>query len=81
MSRKKGGRGLASIEDCIDATIQGFEEYTEKSIEKLIAPASNSNIIRYNLEQTGKQQNQIWEEKHLYSYFKQQTKEIVQVRN
>ena len=41
---KGGGRELANIEDYVNATIQGFEEYTKKNIERLIAAASNSNI-------------------------------------
>ena len=31
MSKKEGGRGLASLEDCTDASIQGLEKYTKKS--------------------------------------------------
>ena len=34
MQRKGGGRGLTSIEDCIDTTIQGFEEKTKKGQRK-----------------------------------------------
>ena len=30
ISRKEGGRGLANIEDSIDASIQRLEEYIEK---------------------------------------------------
>ena len=30
VSRKEGGRGLASIEDSVDTSIQRFEDYTEK---------------------------------------------------
>ena len=30
VSRKEGGRGLASIEDSVDASIQRFEDYIEK---------------------------------------------------
>ena len=29
VSRKEGGRGLASIEDSVDASIQRLEDYTE----------------------------------------------------
>ena len=29
VSRKEGGRGLASIEDCIDTSIQGLEKLKE----------------------------------------------------
>ena len=30
MSRKEGGKGLVSIEDSIDASIQRLEDYGEK---------------------------------------------------
>ena len=33
VSRKEGRRGLASINDCIDASIQELEEYIKKSNE------------------------------------------------
>ena len=37
-SRK--GRRLISIEDCIDVSIQAFEEYIKKSKERLITTAT-----------------------------------------
>ena len=36
MSRKEGGRRLASIEDSVDASIQRLENYIEKCGERLI---------------------------------------------
>ena len=30
VSRKEGGGGLTSIEDCVDASIQWLEDYIEK---------------------------------------------------
>ena len=30
VSRKEGGRGLSSIEDSVDASIQRLEDYTQK---------------------------------------------------
>ena len=33
VTRKEGGRGLASIEDCVDASIRGLEDYIKKSKE------------------------------------------------
>ena len=41
-SRKEGGRGLASIKDCLDASIQGLEDYIEKNKENVITAAQNS---------------------------------------
>ena len=34
VSRRKGERGLASIEDSVDASIQRFEDYIEKGSGK-----------------------------------------------
>ena len=45
-SRKKGGRGLASIEDSVDASIQRFEDYIEKHKGGLIiATRNNTNMM------------------------------------
>ena len=46
--RKERKREFSSIEDCMD-TIQGLEEFTKKSKERLITVASYSNINRNNL--------------------------------
>ena len=44
VSRKKEGGGFGSTEDCVDATIQCFEEYIKKSKERLITAVINSNV-------------------------------------
>ena len=36
VSRKEGGRGLASIEDSVDASIQRLKDYIEKHVQGLI---------------------------------------------
>ena len=68
--RKEGRRGLASIEDSIDASIQQLEEYIEKRRERLItATRNNTDNRRTNrMTVTWKQK---WEEKQLYGRFKQ----------
>ena len=33
VSRKEGGRGLASIEDSLDASIQRLEDYIQNTME------------------------------------------------
>ena len=43
LSRKKGGRGLASTEFCVNAAIQGLKKYTKKRQERLITVANNGN--------------------------------------
>ena len=41
VSRKEGKRKLASVEDCIDKSIQGLEVYIKKSKKRFIPAASN----------------------------------------
>ena len=41
VSRKEGGRGLASIEDSIDASIHRLEDYIEKHERELITAIRN----------------------------------------
>ena len=41
LSKKEGGRGLASIEDSDDALIQRLEDYIEKSRERLFTANRN----------------------------------------
>ena len=79
MLRKEGGRGFASIDDCIDTLIPGVEEYIKKIKETLIKAARNSNgNIRSIRKTTITTIKQKWEEKQLYGYFKQQTADISQ---
>ena len=41
VSRKEGGRGLASIEDSVDASIQRLEDYIQKHEGRLITATRN----------------------------------------
>ena len=48
-SRKEGERGLASIEDCFDASIQRLKDYIEKNRGILItATRNNTDNTRTN---------------------------------
>ena len=69
VSRKEGGRGLTSIEDSVDASIQRFEDYIEKHEGGLITTIRNDtdNTIYDRMTTTRKQK---WEEKQLYGRFK-----------
>ena len=62
VSRKKGGRGLTSIEDSVDASIQRLEDYIEKHERRLITTIRNDtdNTIDDRMTTTRKQK---WEEK------------------
>ena len=42
VTRKEGEREHASIDDCVETSIQGLEDCTKKSIEKTNYTASNN---------------------------------------
>ena len=69
VSRKEGGRGLASIKDTVDASIQSLEDYIEKHEQELITTIRNDtdNAIDERVTTTRKQK---WEGKQLYGCFK-----------
>ena len=69
VSRKEGGRGLASIEDSFHASIQRLEDYIEKHERGLITAIRNNtdNTIDNRITIKRKQK---WEEKQLYGRFK-----------
>ena len=74
VSRKEGGRGL-SIEDDVDASIQRFEDYTEKRRGRLIT-ATGNNTDNTRIIRTKLTKKQKWEEKQVYGHFKRQTSDI-----
>ena len=69
ISRKVGGRGLASVEDSVDASIQQLEDYIEKHERGQITVIRNNSddTIDNRMTITRKQK---WEEKQLYGRFK-----------
>ena len=68
VSRKEGGRGLANIEDSVDASIR-LEDYTERHEQGLITAIRNNtdNTIDNRMTITMKQK---WEGKQLCGSFK-----------
>ena len=69
VSRKEGGRGLASIEDSVDASIQRLVDYIKKHEGGLITATRNDteNTMNNRMTITKKQK---WEGKQLYGRFK-----------
>ena len=69
VSRKKGGRGFASIEDSVEASIQRLGDYIEKQEGGLITAIRNDtdNTMDNRMTITGKLK---WEEKQIYGRFK-----------
>ena len=67
VSRKEGGRWLASIEDNIDALIQWLEDYIEKCGGRLITTTRN-NTDNMRINRTKITRKQKWEEKQLWTF-------------
>ena len=78
--RKEGGRGLASIEDSVDTSIQRLEDYIEKQERGLIMVIRNNtdNTINYRMTKTRKQK---WEEKQRHGRFKRLINNILHDTN
>ena len=70
VSRKEGGRGLASIEDSVDASIQRLEDYTEKHERRLITAIRNDTDNTIDDRMTTTTRKLKWEKKQLYGRFK-----------
>ena len=69
VSRKERGRGLASIKDSVDASIQRLEDYIQKHYGGLIIAIrnDNDNTMDNRMTITRKQK---WEGKQLYRRFR-----------
>ena len=65
ISRKEGGRGLASIEDSVDASIQRLEDYIQKHDGGLITAIRNDTDNTMDDKMTIRRK-QKWEGKQLY---------------
>ena len=75
VSRKEGGRGLASVEDSVDSSILRLDDYTEKHEGGMITVIKNDtdNTMANRITITRKQR---WEEKQLYGRFKRLINDI-----
>ena len=75
VSRKEGGRGLASIEDSVDASIQRIKNCIQKHEGGLITATRNDteNSMNNRMTITRKQK---WEGKQLYGRFKRRINNI-----
>ena len=71
-SRKEGGRGLPSSEDCVAASKQENNDYIKKNKERLIIVINNSMGNKSMGKKNIKTKKQKWEEKQVYGHFKPQ---------
>ena len=65
VSKKEGGKGFASIEDKVDASIQRLEDYIEKPEGGLIS-ATRSDTDNMKTNRMTITRKQKWEENQLY---------------
>ena len=72
---KEGGRGLTSIEDCLDASIQRLEDYIQKHRGRLITAIRN-NTENERTNRTTITRKQKWEGRKLYERFKRLKSDI-----
>ena len=77
VSRKEGGRGLTSIEDSVDASIQRLEDYIKKRRGRLIT-ATKNNTDNTGINRTKMTRKQKWKLKQLYRLFKRLISKISQ---
>ena len=76
VSRKEGGRGLASIEDSVDVSIQRLEDYIQKEGRLITATRNDTdNTMDNRMTITRKQK---WEGKQFYGRFKRLINNISQ---
>ena len=79
--RKEGGRGLISIEDCVELAIRGLEVYVHGSEERLIQTARRDKIDVLEaagvLKRSKKERRlEYLEKKVLHSQYLRQTKDV-----
>ena len=80
VSRREGGRGLASIEDSVDTSILRLKDYIQKHGGRLIT-ATRNNTNHTRTSGTTITRKQKWEEKQLNGRFKRLTSYISNEKN
>ena len=73
--RKERGRGLISIEDCVELAMRGLEVYVHGCEKRLIQAARGDKI---DVLKRSKREKRLedWEEKALHGQYLRQTKEV-----
>ena len=81
--REEGGRGLISVEDCVESATLGLERYINDSDERLIKAArkisgghNNETAVEYKIRKKNERKEQ-WREKVMHGQFVRQTEEIL----
>ena len=81
ITRKEGGTGLISIEDCVEIAIRGLEVYVHRSEERLIEAPKGDKIDGLEaasvLKRSKKKKRlEDWEEKVVLGQYLKQNKEV-----
>ena len=88
IKRKEGGRGLISLEECVENVIAGLHHYVQNSQERLISAAWRSSgeqevtqppIITKQRRQTKRKQD--WKNKRLQGQFIRGTEDIADIKS
>ena len=79
--RKEGGKGLISIQHCVELAIRGLEVYVHESKERLIQAAGGDKIDSFETASVFKRSKkekrlEDWEEKVLLGQYLWQTKKV-----
>ena len=79
--RKEGGRGLISIEDCVELAIRGSEVYVHGNEERLIQAARGDKmdgLVAASVLKRSKKEKRLedWEEKVVNGQYLRQTKKV-----
>ena len=79
--RKEGGRGLISIENCVELAIRGLEVYVHGSEERLIQAAiadKMDGLEAVSVLKRSKEEKRLkdWKQKVLRGQYLRQTKEV-----
>ena len=76
VSRNEEGRGLASIEDMVDTSIQPRARTLHEKARRNTEHSYLNQYFRQEDQQKGIKQKQKWEEKQIYKRFKRQTSDF-----
>ena len=79
MKRASGGRGLISVEDCIEIESNSLQEYLSESQEPLLQAAHIENVIKDEIRSKTdieKEHIESRKEENLHSQFEKSTEEI-----
>ena len=82
LPRKSGGRGMQSIEDCINIEKRALGQYLKHNEDEWLKTAWNEKLIRVDeepelyKERVTSQRKEEWENKQMHGQYQRQTREV-----